>query len=120
MAKLYPYREAYADPGAEKEFPEVTMYGKSGIGQKYYFFRKGLKTFYLPISEIKNARRNIEIVSANACTAGDNLFVQRLYVTTNEGEDIVTIIPDRKQAEKIFSLIRERGVHTETPKKKEN
>ncbi|MCI1722648.1 MAG: hypothetical protein LKM41_07455 [Lachnospiraceae bacterium] len=120
MAKIIPYKQSYENPDAEADYQDVTMYGKSGVGQKYYFFKKGLKTFYLPLSEIVNASRHIEMVTANACTAGENLFIQRIYVTTKDGEDIVTIIPDRKQAEKVFGIIRERGIHTETPKKKES
>lgn len=110
MAKLYPYKEAWAGDGAEKDYAGVTMYGKSGVGSQYYFFKKGLKTFYLPLDKIRSAHRSIEIVNANACTAGENLFIQRLYVTTCEDEDIITIIPDKKQAEKVFALLKERGV----------
>lgn len=117
MAKLIPYRESYEEADAAQDYADVTMYGKAGIGRKYYYFKKGLKTFYLPLTEIKSAHRNIEMVTANACTAGENLFIQRMCVLTNSGEEIVSDTQDRKQAEKLFGLMRDAGIAMETPTK---
>lgn len=118
MTKLYPFEEAYNSPEAESDYAGVTMYGKAGVGQKFYFFREHFKIYYLPLSEIANSYRLIEIVNANACTAGENLFIQRLCAETKSGKEIISVIPDKRQAEKLFGILKERGIPTEAPRQK--
>ncbi|MDD6347875.1 MAG: hypothetical protein PUA52_07730 [Lachnospiraceae bacterium] len=119
MTKLVPYREAYASEEAAADFKNVIMYGKTGIGSRYFFFRKLLTTYYLPFSEVVNAYRRVQLVSCGACTAGDHLNMQMVVVELKDGTSVVSDISGEKQAEIVIEAIKALGIPVKAPNREQ-
>lgn len=115
MARLSPYRETYRSQAAEEEFKAVIMYGKSGSGKNYFYFRKRLTTYYIPYTDVANAYRRVQLISCGACTAGDHLNMQMVVIDLKDGESIVSDLSGEKQAEIVIDLIKEAGVPIQAP-----
>lgn len=115
MARLCPYREEYRTEAAEAEFKNVIMYGKSGSGKNYFYFRKMLTTYYVPYTDVVNAYRRVQLVSCGDCCAGDNLNMQMVVIDLKDGEAIESGLSGEKQAEILMELIKEAGVSIKAP-----
>ncbi|MBQ0058553.1 MAG: hypothetical protein KBS83_01125 [Lachnospiraceae bacterium] len=110
MTRLVPFDEGAVSENAVADFKETTMYGKCGIGREFVFFSKWLKTYYIPIEDIANIYREVEMVDASCCTAGENLHIHRMIISLKDGREVISQAAGRREGEKLDALIVERGI----------
>lgn len=94
------------------EYKGAREIGKIRIGDSYLFCRNGLKTYYIPYSDVHRCfRRVLEVPVRNACIGGD--FSIENIVVCGEGDvELLQVqLPGAKAAKITYEELKTRIPH---------
>ncbi len=87
----------YAKDGAQIDSEELSAdfrgaekVGPMWVGERGFYYRSGLKKYYVPISSIDHAYERVREVDTHCCCGGYSMYVYCLVVASG-GSDIVEI-----------------------------
>lgn len=102
-----------------KEYKEANMTGVVRLGQSIFFFRRGLKVYYIPYDEIKRCFRRVMLISAGS--NGGNMKLETLVIADDERELAQVQLPGADAAKLLLDEMKVRMPHAdfECPNKAE-
>lgn len=109
----YIYRKG-SDSQLDEGFQQAQRFAKVRISPTHLFWKKGLRRYTLPLSDIVRAWRRVEAVSAKTCCATSDFDIQKLMVVTAAGEQLEILIGDalfHHEAERLFEAMQAAAPH---------
>ncbi len=104
----------------KSDFEEAREIGVLHIGEKNLFYKRGLKTFYLPYKDVTRYFRRVLMVPAQVCCGKGEISVESLVVQGTSGEQICELpLPGTKAARIVMEELGKRMPETPSaaPKK---
>ena len=103
--KLYPVikSDGKADPAAlQAEYAAAEDYTPARIGTEHFFFRAGLRTYYLPLRSVRRVFRRVEIVNARMACCGNGLPMESIVLC---GEGDAELVQVRMETERLSKAL---------------
>lgn len=120
--KFYPVIDAQTDcadlAGQYKEAREI---GKIHLGKSFFFFKSGLRTYYISYSDVERYFRRVMMVPAKLCCGKGELPVENLVVCA-QGREVAQIqLPGTNAARILMEELKAKMPDAEStcPAKKE-
>lgn len=100
---LYSY-EYGSNKEADSEFDEASVFGKVKMGQRYIFWKRGLRWSFVEIAKVQRAYRRIEAVKSKMCCGNVNFDIQKLVLLLKDGACLELLIGEGtpKEAEALY------------------
>lgn len=116
--KFHPITQEITPSLLKDDFNASHQIGIVYLGNKFLFFKKGLKCFYVPFGDLTYAFRRVLLVPAKMCCASGNLEVEYLVLHTKDGEVAQLSIPGKKAAVLLLDELKQKSPSTkfECPK----
>ena len=70
----------------QAEYKAGRAVGKVQLGETYFYFKDGLKTYYIAYEEIQRVFRRVMLVQTKMCCGKGNLEVENLVICGADGE----------------------------------
>lgn len=104
-------------PGLAAEYGAARAIGVVRAGEKHLFFRAGLKTYALELSEIRRCYRRVMRVPMKMCCGQGSLDVEHLVVEGDKGELAQIQLPGTRAAVALMDVLKEKlpGVDFSAP-----
>lgn len=93
----------------EQDYKLAHKIGSAALGNKCFFFKKKLKTFYVSYDDLKQAFRRIYAVPAKMCCANGDIELEHIVIITKSGIENEIPLPDKKAAEHLFAEMKEKA-----------
>ena len=95
--------ESLTSPAADssalrEEYRQAREIGKLRLGQRHMYIRSGLKTYYLPYSDIQRYFRRVMRVPARMCCGKGDFEIENLVICDDARELIQVQLPGQKAA----------------------
>ena len=104
----YPLTDTIVDNKTlDAEKKEARQIGVIRLGKEVFMFRAGLKTYYIPYSEMKNCFRRVMNVPAKMCCGNGNFRVENLVLSDGEKELAVIQLPGERAAKELMKSLKE-------------
>ena len=88
-----------ADTSAlQEEYRQAREIGQLRFGQRHLYFRSGLKSYYIPYSDIQRYFRRVMRVPAKMCCGKGDFEIENLVVCGEKGELAQIQLPGQKAA----------------------
>lgn len=88
------------------------------LGKTVFFFRRGMKMYYIPNSEVHRAFRRVMDVEMKVCCGKGSMPVEYLVICDSEERELAQIqLPGTKAAHALMDEIKERMPDTIIGKK---
>jgi len=85
------------------------------LGDKCLFFKRYLKTFYIPYTDLKRAYRRVLLVPAKMCCASGELPVESLVIHNSKDEEVAVVsVPGGNAPAILLKEIGEKSADTIT------
>lgn len=99
-----------------KEYKEAKAIGIIRLGEKIFFFRRGIKIYYITYDEIKKCFRRVMVISV-----GNNMKLETLVIADGERELAQIQIPGADAAKLLLDELKAKMPHAdfECPNKAE-
>ncbi len=119
--KLYSMQqEATKDPDLLAEFENAREFGTVRAGERTFFFKVRLRTYYIPYTDIRRCFRRVFLIPAGAGKGKSELELENLVICGEEGELAQIQIPGSRMAKELIKELKERIPHADfsSPAKK--
>ncbi len=108
--KFYPLTATQADASELQEDRNgAREIGRIGIGEKFFFFRHGLKTYYIPYGEIRRYFRRVQLIPAKMCCGRGDFEIENLVLYSDEGEIAQIQLPGTRAGKALMEILREKA-----------
>lgn len=111
--KAYLYTRGQ-DASLDAEFQNAAAYGKVKLGPSAIFWKKGLRWYSLPLTQVRRAYRQVEFVSGKLCCGRASFDIQRLILVLHSGASLELVIGDnqigdqvKRQAEALLQSLKD-------------
>ncbi len=104
------------DEAMEIEYKAAREIGIVRTGTETLFFRRKLKTYYIPYSEITRLYRKVYLVPAKMCCGSGDLAVENLIVCTPAGQAAEIQLPGTRAAKILIEELKKLVPHAEFTK----
>lgn len=88
-----------------EEYNQARKFGKLRLGPSCLFFKKGLKAFYIPYSEISRYFRRIMVVPGKLCCGRGDFKIEHLVICGEAGELAQIQLPGAKAAKVVMECM---------------
>ncbi|MCQ2576630.1 MAG: hypothetical protein MJ162_07780 [Treponema sp.] len=78
------------------------------LGSQHFFFKKFLKVFYIPYTEITRAYRRVYVINAPTKQNGGKINIETLVICSADRELADISIPGRKAADELMDILKEK------------
>ena len=103
-----------------EEYKQAREIGKLRLGQRNLFFRAGLKSYYVPYSDIERYFRRVMQVPAKMCCGKGNFEIENLVIC-GDGRELAQIqLPGAKAAKIVMECLAELAPNAAVGRSKEN
>ena len=104
--------ESLTSPAADvsalqEEYKQAREIGKLRLGQRHLYVRSGLKSYYLPYSDISRYFRRVMQVPAKMCCGKGNFEIENLVICGEKGELAQIQLPGQKAARIVMDCLAE-------------
>ncbi len=106
--KFYPVINNLDEKLLQEEYRSARGIGVVSIGATCLFFRRGLKTWYIPYSDITRFYKRIELVPAKMCCGKGEFEDASLVIRTGEKELEAIALPDNRAAKILMEVLKEK------------
>lgn len=107
--KFYPLISGAEPPdGLASEYKAAREIGRIRMGELRLFLRAGLRTYYIPYTEVRRCFRRVQLIPAKMCCGRGDLEVENLVVCGDAGELIQVQLPGTKAAKILMKELEER------------
>ena len=97
-----------ADTSAlQEEYKQAREIGKLRLGQRHLYFRSGLKSYYIPYSDIQRYFRRVMRVPAKMCCGKGDFEIENLVICGEKGELAQIQLPGQKAARIVMECLAE-------------
>ena len=101
------------------EYKEGRSIGKVHLGTEHFFFKEGLKTYYIPYAEITRVFRRVMLIQTKMCCGKGNLEVENFVICTKEGEVALIQLPGARAGIVLLEEMARLAPHAEVGRPKE-
>lgn len=106
--KFYPLTQtAPAEESLAPEYKTGREIGKIRLGSEHFFFRSGLKTYYIPYGEVKRCFRRVMLIPAKLCCGKGDFEVENLVICDGEKELAQIQLPGTKAAKILMEELKQ-------------
>ncbi len=98
----------YSPELLQAEYKAGREIGKLRLGENDLFFRSGLKTYFIPYSEIKRCFRRVMMIPAKLCCGKGALPVENLVICDEEKELAQIQLPGQQAARVLMEELKQR------------
>ncbi len=92
-----------------EDFRAAVKDGPFWVGAEGFYYRDGLRKYYIPIAEIDNVFTRIEEVSTHMCCCGMCMYLYR-FVACSDGKELCDVrTEDEPMVERVQKLIAQRN-----------
>lgn len=107
--KFYPLTSQIRDVSEmEAEYKASREIGVIRIGKENLYFKKRMKIYYCPYSEIRHCFRRVMLVPAKLCCGKGELKVENLVICDESGEIAQIQLPGTKAAQILVEELKKR------------
>lgn len=104
----YPLTQTGCDSELLKaEYKAGREIGKLCLGKEVLFFRNGLKTYYIPYTDIKRCFRRVMMIPAKLCCGKGELPVENLVICDAEKEIAQVQLPGTNAARILMEELKQ-------------
>ena len=91
----------------QEEYKQAREIGKLRLGQRHLYVRSGLKSYYIPYSDIRRYFRRVMRVPAKMCCGKGDFEIENLVVCGEKGELVQIQLPGQKAARIVMECLAE-------------
>lgn len=91
----------------QEECKQAREIGKLRLGQRHLYFRSGLKSYYIPYSDIQRYFRRVMRVPAKMCCGKGDFEIENLVICGEKGELAQIQLPGQKAARIVMECLAE-------------
>lgn len=107
--KYYPAVTETADQAVLKEeYQAARQIGAVRLGETVLFFRTGLRTYFIPYTEVKRCFRRVYQVPVKMCCGAGEIDYEHLIISDGEKEIADIQLPGTKAAQELIRVLKER------------
>lgn len=105
---FYPLTQAeYGQEALKTEYKSAREIGKIRLGTENLFFRNGLKTYFIPYTDITRCFRRVMMVPAKLCCGKGDLQVENLVIWDAKREVAQIQLPGTKAARILMEELKQ-------------
>ena len=91
----------------QEEYKQAREIGKLRLGQRHLYFRSGLRSYYIPYSDIQRYFRRVLRVPAKMCCGKGDFEIENLVICGEKGELAQIQLPGQKAARIVMECLAE-------------
>ena len=91
----------------QEEYKQAREIGKLRLGERNLYVRAGLKSYYVPYSDIRRYFRRVMQVPAKLCCGNGNFEIEHLVICGDGRELIQVQLPGAKAARIVMECLAE-------------
>ena len=99
---------ALSDEALKEAYANAHVIGSLRIGDAALFFRAGMKTYYIPYSDVTRCFRRVQLVPARMCCGRGDLAVENLVICSGETELAQIALPGEKAGKAALEELKKR------------
>ncbi|MDO4332093.1 MAG: hypothetical protein Q4C58_05325 [Eubacteriales bacterium] len=105
--RFYPLGQEEREPDQLKnEYQTAREVGKIRLGSDFFFFRSGLKTYYIRYADVKRCFRRVMMVPAKLCCGKGDLPVENLVICDADKELAQIQLPGTRAAKILMEELK--------------
>ena len=106
--KFYPVTDNLDENILSQEYKAARGIGAVSIAENCLFFRKGLRTYYIPYEDITRFYKRIEMIPAKMCCGRGDFEEASLVIRTEDKELDAIGLPDNRAAKILMDVLRQK------------
>lgn len=110
--KQYVYKKGI-DGAVDADFASAAVYEKVRAGEKFLFWRFGLKQYGMPLANVQRIYRRVEPVYGKLCCGGQSFVIEWLVLVLRDGSEVVVHIGDEVKAKAEALMVHLQNTHPE-------
>ena len=99
---VLPSDTAVDDAVLAAEYASAEDFTPARVGTDHFFFRSGLRMYYLPLSAVRRLFRRVEIVNARVACCGNGLPMESVVL---QGDNELELVQVRMENERISKAL---------------
>lgn len=104
--KFYSLASSGEDQQLNDDFQKARGIGNVSVGSRNLFFRKLLKIYYIPYTDIRRCFRRVREAPAKLGCCSGSFYTESLVIYTDQGEAAEIPLPDTRAAKALIEELK--------------